>query len=189
MRYAPRALLAGGLGFAVSLLAACGGGAGLLNADQANSLNSQLDQVSSAVDSGQCGAVANAAVGLTNAVENLPASISPTLVSNLKQGATTVSRLAAKDCHTQSTTPTTPTTSTATTNTTTTPTTTTQSPPSTTTAAPPTTSTATTTTPSGTTSTGGGSGGAGLGGGGGSGGGTGGAGTGNGNGNGNGNGP
>ena len=50
MGYAPRALLAGGLGFAVSFLVACGGGSGLLSADQASSLNGQLDQVSSAVE-------------------------------------------------------------------------------------------------------------------------------------------
>jgi hypothetical protein len=185
MRYAPRALLAGGLGFAVSFLVACGGGSGLLSADQASSLNSQLDQVSAAVASGHCGAVTNAATGLTNAVENLPASVNSTLINNLKQGVTTVSNLAAKDCHTQITTPTTPTTPTVTTPSTTTPSTTTPSTPTTTTTAPPTTSTATTTTPSGTTSTGG-TGGAGIGGGGGNGGGSGGAGTGNGNGNGNG---
>ena len=183
MRYAPRALLAGGLGFAVSFLVACGGGSGLLSADQANSLNSQLDQVSTAVVSGQCGAAADAASGLTNAVENLSGSVNATLVGNLKQGVSTVSELAARNCHPQTTTPTTPTTPTTTTNTTTTPTATT---PSTTTSAPPTTSSATTTTPAGTTSTGGGTGGAGIGGGGGNGGGSGGAGTGNGNGNGNG---
>jgi hypothetical protein len=192
MHYAPQALLAGGLGFAVSFLVACGGGSGLLTADQANNLNSQLDQVSSALDAGQCDAAASAAAGLRNAVENLPASINSTLVSNLKQGASTVGDLATTECHSQTTkTTTTPTTSTSTTSTTstqsttTTPSTTTSSSSTTTTAPPQTvTTTATTTTGSGTTSTAGGSGGAGLlGGGGGSG--SGGAGTGNGNGNGN----
>ena len=69
------------------------------SADQANSLNSQLDQVSTAVVSGQCGAAANAASGLTNAVENLSGSVNATLVSNLRQGVSTVSELAARNCH------------------------------------------------------------------------------------------
>ena len=45
-----------GTGFAVSLLAACGGGAGLLSGEEANSLSSRLDQVGAAVNSGNCGA-------------------------------------------------------------------------------------------------------------------------------------
>ena len=60
MRYALRATIAGGLGFAVSFLVACGGGGGLLSGNQASSLNSQLDQVTSALDSGNCGAVTSA---------------------------------------------------------------------------------------------------------------------------------
>ena len=50
MRYAPRAILAGGLGFAVSCVAACGGGAGLLSGDQSIALSGQADAVSSAVE-------------------------------------------------------------------------------------------------------------------------------------------
>ena len=56
MRFLPRALVACGTGFAVSLLAACGGGAGLLSGDQANSLSNQLDQVGAAVGSRNCAA-------------------------------------------------------------------------------------------------------------------------------------
>jgi hypothetical protein len=165
MRYAPRALLAGGLGFAVSALVACGGGAGLLSANQANSLSGQLDTVASAVGAGQCVPAANAAKAFNTAVANLNGStVNTTLQQNLSQGAQTVAELAAKDCTTTtSTTTTTTTTSSSTTSTT--PTTTTQA----TTATAPTTTTSTTppaTTPtgSGTTSTGG-SGGAGIGGG------------------------
>ena len=78
MGFAPRALLAGGLGFAVAFLAACGGGSGLLSAGQANDLNNSLDQLSNAVGSGQCGAAADAVTTFSNAVVNLPPSVSST---------------------------------------------------------------------------------------------------------------
>ncbi|MGI8429502.1 MAG: hypothetical protein ACR2OB_09415 [Solirubrobacteraceae bacterium] len=177
MRHPPRALLAGGLGFAAALLVACGGGAGLLSTDQASSLNGTLGQVSAAVQAGQCGQAQRAATNLKNAVANLPASVNTTLQSNLNQGASTVAQLATNQCKTTTTTTTrSTTTSTATSSSTTsTPTTTT-----TRTAPPPTSSTPTTTpSGSGTTSTGPPSGGAGVGNGGG-GPGTGGAGPGNG---------
>jgi hypothetical protein len=179
MRYAPRALLAGGLGFAVSFLVACGGGAGLLTGNQADNLNSQLAQVSAAVQSGQCGTATSAATAFSNEVANLPSSVSSTLIDNLRQGANTVGQLTATQCRSQSTTTTTtPTTSTTTSSTATTTSITSSS----TTPIQTNTTPATTSTGSGST-TSGGTGGAGLGG---SGGGSGGAGTGNGNGNGNG---
>jgi hypothetical protein len=169
MRQLSRAILAGGLGFAVALLvAACGGGSGLLSSDQASSLNGQLDQVSSAVNAGNCGAASSAAASLTNAVSNLPPSVNTTLRNNLDQGASTVSQLAQRDCrHTTSTTTSTSTTSSTSTTATTPKTTTTQTSTSNThTAPPPTTSTSGGTPPGpGTTSTSSGSGGAGLGGG------------------------
>lgn len=166
MRSVPRALLAGGLGFAVSLVvAACGGGSGLLSSNQASTISSQLDQISSALQSGDCRAVSSATVGLSDAVASLPGSVSPTLRSNLDQGVSTVGRLANQDCRNA------PATTTPTTTTTTTPTTTSQtsSTTQTTTTTPTTTSTTTPTTSTsattpagpGTTSTG--SGGAGLG--------------------------
>ena len=98
MRYAPRALLAGGLGFAASFLVACGGSSGLLSGDQAIALNGQLDQISSAVQSGNCGAAVNASAALNNAVQTLPATVNPTLRRNLSQGASTIAELARKDC-------------------------------------------------------------------------------------------
>lgn len=144
MRQVSRAILAGGLGFAVALLvAACGGGAGLLSSDQANSLSSQLDQVSSAVSSGNCGAASSAAAQFVNSVGNLPSTLNPTLRSNLNQGASTVSQLAQQDCR-QATTPTTSTSTTSSTTTTTTApktTTTTTTTSTTPTTPPPTTST------------------------------------------------
>lgn len=153
MRYLSRALVAGGLGFAVSLIAACGGGAGLLSGGQASGLNSQLDRVSSALAAGQCGAVQSGTRSLVNGVSNLPSTVNTTLRQDLSQGASTVSQLAAQQC-TQSTataaTTTTPTTTASTTATTTTATTAT----STTTTTPPTTTTSATTPPTTGTTTG-----------------------------------
>jgi hypothetical protein len=179
MRLLPRALLAGGLGFTVSLVvAACGGGSGLLSGDQANTINSQLNQISSALAAGDCRAVSSATVNLSNAVANLPSGVNPTLRSNLDQGVSTVGQLANQQCKPASTGTPTTSTSTSTTTTTTTPTATSHTTTSsaTTTTTPTATSTSETT-PSGPGTTSTGSGGAGIGGG---------AGGGNGNGNGNG---
>ena len=98
MRYAPRAILAGGLGFAVSCVAACGGGAGLLSGDQSIALSGQGDEINSAVESGNCGAAINASAALNHDVQNLPVTVDPTLRSNLSQGASTIAKLAAQDC-------------------------------------------------------------------------------------------
>lgn len=173
MRYAPRALLAGGLGFAVSCLVACGGGAGLLSGDQSSNLNNQLDAVSSAVDSGQCASATRAVVSFADAVTNLPATVSPTLRTNLLQGASTVGVLAQRDCQTTTSHPTTNSTTTPSTTSTTTPSTTTRPTTSSTTTPSSTTTTttpATSSTTPGTTSTTPSTGGGGLGGGGGAGG-------------------
>jgi hypothetical protein len=143
MRYAPRAILAGGLGFAVSFVAACGGGAGLLSGDQSIALSGQGNEISSAVQSGDCGAAINASAALNKDVQSLPVTVNPTLRSNLSQGAMTIAQLAAKDCRQhQATTTTSPPTTTATSTPTTTTATTT-----------PTTTTTTSTTPTTTTST------------------------------------
>ncbi len=108
MRYLLRAIPAGGLGFAVSLLiAACGGGAGLLSSDQSSTLSSQLNQVSAALAAGNCGGVSRAATALNNAAGGLPAAVNVTLRNNLIQGASTVAELAQKDCHQTTSTPTT----------------------------------------------------------------------------------
>ncbi len=170
MRHAPRALLAGGLGFAVSLLVACGasGGGGLLSSDQARNLNSSLAQVSASLAAKDCGAASSELRSLSNAVANLPPSVNTTLQQNLNQGAITVAQLASR-CHSASTatttTPkTTPTASTPSTQSTTT-TTSAPAPTTTTSPAPPTTSTGTTVpsgTGQGTTPTGPPSGGGGL---------------------------
>jgi hypothetical protein len=142
MRYAPRAILAGGLGFAVSCVVACGGGSGLLSGDQSSAIGGQLGQVSAAVQSGNCGAASSASQVLGNDVQNLPVTVNPTLRSNLSQGVATVAELAQKDCRQNATSTTTPTTSSTVTSTTT-PTTTTKT----------TTSTATSTSTTSTTNT------------------------------------
>jgi hypothetical protein len=128
MRYFPRALRAGWLGLAGLFIAACGGGAGLLAGGQASQLNSQLDQVSSALTAGQCGAPLQSATrGLITAVANLPSTINTNLRQDLSQGVSTVSELAVRQCKpvtttTATTAPTTTATTTATTSTSTTPT-------------------------------------------------------------------
>ncbi len=162
MRHAPRALLAGGLGFAASLLVACGGGGGvgLLAGDQASSLNSSLDQLPSTC------ATSSELESVSNAVANLPPSIDKTLRENLRQGASTIAQLAS---HCQSAKALAPkTTSTASTPSAPTATTTTSVPAPTDTNPPPPPSTSTPVTPpggQGSTTTGPPSGGAGLGGG------------------------
>jgi hypothetical protein len=119
MGFGSRAFLAGGLGFAAAFVAACGSSNGLLSSDENGSLTSQLNSISSALVSHQCGEAGSAAAALTNAVGNLPPSVTTTLVKNLNQGAGTVSQLAVRDC-TSSTAATTTTTTTSSTPTTTT---------------------------------------------------------------------
>ncbi len=158
MGYGSRAFLAGGLGFAVSFLVACGGGNGLLTSNQASSLNNQLGSVSSAVAAGQCGAATSAAQAFSNQVKNLPSTVSTTLVQNLAQGAGTVGDLAARDCQSSSSSSSTSSSTTSPTTTTTTTTSTTTSSPTTTTSSPTTTnpttsSTATNPPPTGTSQT------------------------------------
>jgi hypothetical protein len=153
MGYAPRAILAAGLGFAVSFVVACGGGSGLLSGDQSDALSGQADQISSAVQSGNCGAAVSASAVLDNQVQTLPVTVNSTLRSNLSQGASTIAELARKDCrHTTSTQSTTTASSTTTTSTSTSTSTSTTTPTSTS-ATSTTSSTATSPTDTGSTST------------------------------------
>ncbi len=187
MRQALRALVAGGLGFAVSFIAACGSSSGLLSSSDANNLTGQLQQISSDLGAHNCAAATTQLTALSQTVNNLPSSVNGNLLSNLTQGIQRLQNLAARECPsaTTSSTATTTTTQTNTTSTTATTTPTTTSTPTRTTSTP-TTTTATTPTSPGTTTSGPGSGGTGLGGSGNGGGGSGGPGNGNGNGNGNG---
>jgi hypothetical protein len=154
MRYAPRAILAGGLGFAVSFVVACGGSSGLLSSDQSDALSGQADQISSAVQSGNCGAAVNASAVLGSDVQTLPVTVNSTLRRNLSQGASTIAELARKDCRHPTTATTTPTTASSTTTTSTSTSTSTSTTTPTTTSSTSTTSTsATTPTDTGSTST------------------------------------
>lgn len=162
MRQGFRAVVAGGLGFAVSLIAACGSSTGLLSADTATSLTNQLQQVSSDIQQGNCAAAHDELAKLSQDIQNLPSSVSSTFRNNLNEGLTRAQELAATQC--KSPTSTTPTTTTATTTTPTTTTETTTQPTTTQTTTtqttPPTTTTpATTPVNPGTTTTGPGSGG------------------------------
>ena len=154
MRYAPRAILAGGLGFAASFVVACGGGSGLLSADQSNALSSQAEQINSAVQSGNCGAALNASAVLNGDVQTLPVTINPTLRRNLSQGASTIAELAGRNCHQHTaSTPSTPTRTSSTSNSTTSSTTTTTTTPTTTSTTSSTSTSATTPADTGSTST------------------------------------
>ena len=153
MRYAPRAILAGGLGFAVSFVAACGGGSGLLSADQSNALSGQADEINSAVQRGNCGAALNASEVLNSDVRTLPVTIDPTLRRNLSQGARTIADLAGQECRHTTSTASIPTTTSTTSTTTTSSTSTSASTPTTTTTTTTATTSATTPTGTGTTST------------------------------------
>lgn len=166
MGYGSRAILAGGLGFTVAFVVACGNSTGLLSSDQSSSLASDLGTISSALSSHNCDQVQSAATQLNNDVANLPQNVNQTLLQNLGQGAGTVSQLASADCSTSSspspTSSSSSPSSTSSTPSTTTTTTTTTSPPTTSSSSSSSSSSATNTAPPGTSSTS--NGGAGIGG-------------------------
>jgi hypothetical protein len=162
MRQGLRALVAGGLGLAVSLIAACGSSSGLLSSGTASNLTGQLQQVSTDIRSGNCAGAADQLATVTQQIQNLPNSVSSTLRTDLDQGLTKAQELLASQCTTTATTTPTPTTTatapTPTTQTTTQPTTT-QSTTQPATTSPTTTTPATTPPKTGTTTTTQGSGG------------------------------
>src|SRR5262249_46847413 len=157
MRYASRAALAGALGFAAAFVVACGGSSGLLSGNEASNLNGQLDSVSSALASKNCGDVSNATSQLADDLVHLPSSINSPVPIELSEGASSLPHRSRRQSATVKPPPTKPTTppdttttephTTTTTTTTPTDTTTTPSTPTNTTTTP-----ATTSTPSGTTS-------------------------------------
>jgi hypothetical protein len=158
MRHAPRALVAGGLVLAVSLIAACGSQSGLLSSSQANTLLAQLQQVNADLGRHDCVAASNDLGAVASQIQNLPDSVSSTLRQNLNTGVQTAQTLLARQCGSGTTSTATNTSSTTTSTQTSTATTATQ------TTTTPTTQTATTPTPTGTSTTGPGSGGVGVGG-------------------------
>ncbi len=156
MGFANRAIVAAGLGFAVSALVGCGGSGSLLSGSQASRLNNQLEQASQDLASEQCRDASRDISNFRSSVDSLNA-VNATLIRNLDQGASTIEDLADSECpiETQTTsTRSTPTTTTKT-NTDTTPTTTTNTATDTTpTETEPTTTVITITTPTDTTPTG-----------------------------------
>jgi hypothetical protein len=81
MGFPNRAICAGGLGFAVSALVACGSSGSLLSPGEAGQLNGQLAQVSQALSASNCPAAASAVQSFQNSVGNL-SGVNGTLVSN-----------------------------------------------------------------------------------------------------------
>ena len=152
MRFIRPSILAVTASMLAFALAGCGStGAGLLDPQQANSLNAALDEVNSAVDAGDCTAADTASARLRAITAHLPSSVDGALRGNLSEGSATVGNLALTDCSKNATTTTTSsstTSSSTSTSTSTTPTTstTTTTPTTTTTTTPTTTETTPTTT-------------------------------------------
>jgi hypothetical protein len=98
MRFAVRrlskAIGIGALGCATAFLASCGSSNGLIPGDQASSLNSALDGVSSACDRGRVAGARSAAASLQREVAQLsPATVDRRLIVVLRRGATRVQQL------------------------------------------------------------------------------------------------
>jgi hypothetical protein len=111
------------LGAVSAWLVACGG-SNLIPANDASSLNSVLDQISSDYRAGHCTAATQGVAKAENALLNLPNSVDAQLRARLESGISNLRTRVPKTC-TQAQTQTQQTQSTATTNTTTTHTTTT----------------------------------------------------------------
>ena len=156
MGFANRAIVAAGLGFAVSALVGCGSSGSLLSSDQASRLSAQLEQASVDLSSSNCRSAASDINTFRSSVDGLN-SVNATLIRNLDQGAQTIQTLADRECpvYTPPARTTTTHTTTTKTNTNTTPTTTTNTATDTTlTQTAPTTTVVTITTVTDTTPTG-----------------------------------
>ena len=132
------------LGVGAALLAACGSGTeGGIPAANAGDLKSQIEDVRQAVDDGRCSDVPGQLRQVDEGIDDLPPSTDEQLMTNLRDGADTLRRLAADECEPPTETTETETTETETltteepTTTETTPAETTTTPPPTTTTAPP----------------------------------------------------
>ncbi|MGH2843064.1 MAG: hypothetical protein ACRDKL_05690, partial [Solirubrobacteraceae bacterium] len=97
MGFVNRAIVAAGLGFAVSALVGCGASGSLLSHDQAGRLSSELASASQALNDDQCSRAQSAITAFDNSVNALD-GVDQTLVANLQQGAQTVASLAQVDC-------------------------------------------------------------------------------------------
>lgn len=99
MRFANKAIVAAGLGFAVSALVGCGGSGGLLSQSQADRLSGQLQLVADALSAGQCASAQSDLNTFQDKVDSLN-SVNSTLIQNLDQGANTIAQLARRSCPT-----------------------------------------------------------------------------------------
>ena len=92
-------LLAALLGVGAALLAACGSGTtGGIPQANAGDLKSQIIDVRQAVDDGRCSDVPGQLRQVDEGIDDLPPSVDEQLVSNLREGADTLRRLAADEC-------------------------------------------------------------------------------------------
>jgi hypothetical protein len=120
-RFVLVALLALSLGGAAASLVACGDRNGLIPADRADAIRSDLDKASSNFDAEECKAAAQNVQDASDRVAELPSSVDRKLRHNLAEGVVTVGRDILKTCGKTQSTQTTP-TETQTTETQTTPT-------------------------------------------------------------------
>ena len=93
-------LLALLLGAACAGLVACGSkdNPHLLSAARADRLNSELDDVRSVVDDGDCPGAIKAVRKLSDEIASLPSDTDPLLRRNLETGAQNLARRAPQDC-------------------------------------------------------------------------------------------
>lgn len=92
-------LLAALLGVGAALLVACGAGTeGGIPAANADDLKSQIEDVRQAVDDGRCSDVPGQLRQVDEGIDDLPPSTDEQLVTNLRDGADTLRRLAADEC-------------------------------------------------------------------------------------------
>ena len=92
-------VLAALLGVGAALLAACGAGTtGGIPEANAGDLKSQIVDVRQAVDDGRCADVPGQLRQVDEGIDDLPPSTDEQLVTNLRDGADTLRRLAAEEC-------------------------------------------------------------------------------------------
>ena len=88
------------LGLSAALLAACGGGGtkGGIPSASAGELKSQITDVGQAVDDGRCDDVEGQLKHVDQAIDELPGTTDPQLVSALREGADKLRREAVDEC-------------------------------------------------------------------------------------------
>lgn len=101
MGFAHRALVAVGVGFAVSAIVGCGSSGGRwLSASESNSLSEQLNRVQQALADQRCADARQYLADFQASVNSL-GGVNSTLIANLEQGASTIRSLASSSCQIQ----------------------------------------------------------------------------------------